>query len=522
MEPVLTADAMREADRLTIETFGLPSFTLMESAGRAAAERMVRYYGPLAGKTVAVLCGKGNNGGDGFVVARVLWAAGARVQVVAIGTPEAMTDDAARNWNLLEKLTEHDHESRLTLHLFESLHQLAGFSPAALYVDALLGTGLESKLRGAVAEIVAWLNRQQTSVVALDVPTGLQSDTGEVLGEAVEAERTFTMAAPKAGLLLGEGPRVAGKVDVLEIGIPGFALHEALGEKGGAWRATDEDVRAWLPRRAHNAYKYSVGLGLVVAGSAGMTGAPTMASLAAARSGAGYVVCACAQSLQPTLSVKLTEVTSIALPETSDGGIDAGGALEALEDRLTKAQALLVGPGLGRHPETQRFIRALLRKTDVPTVIDADGLNALADYTDEIAEQSGGRWVLTPHAGEFKRLAGSDVSLTDRLAVARTYAQRWNSVLVLKGLPSVVGCPDGTVYVNRTGGPALATAGTGDVLAGMCTGLLAQGMAPDQAALAALHLGGAAADRYAAHRAARTLLATDLLAELPDVLRERF
>ena len=529
MEPVLTADAMREADRLTIETFGLPSFTLMESAGRAAAKRIARFYGPLAGKTVAVLCGKGNNGGDGFVVARVLWAAGARVQVITTGVPEAMTEDAARNWNLLEKLKGHDPEDRLALHAFESLHQLSALSPADLYVDAMLGTGLESDVRGEVAEIVGWLNQRRTlrserrlSVVALDVPTGLQSDTGQILGEAVEAERTLTMAAPKVGLLLGEGPRVAGTVDVLEIGIPSFALHEALGEKGGAWRATDGDVRAWLPRRAHDAYKYSVGLALVVAGSAGMTGAPTMASLAAARSGAGYVVCACAESLQPTLSVKLTEVTSIALPETSEGGIDTDGAQEALEERLAKAQALLVGPGLGRHPETQRFIRTLLRKTDVPTVIDADGLNALVGHTDVLAELSGGRWVLTPHAGEFKRLAGSDVDLTDRLAVARTYAQRWNSVLVLKGLPSLVGCPDGTVYINRTGGPALATAGTGDVLAGMCTGLMAQGMPPERAAVAALHLGGAAADRYAKHRAARTLLATDLLAELPDVLCERF
>ena len=522
MEPILTADAMREADRLTIETFGLPSFTLMESGGRAAAEQIARYYGPLDGKTVAIFCGKGNNGGDGFVVARVLWAAGARVQVVATGGPDAMSEDAARNWKLLEKLTGHDSEDRLALYRFQSLHQISSLSPASLHIDALLGTGLESNLRGAVAEIVGWLNRQPTSVVALDVPTGLHSDTGEILGEAVQAERTLTMAAPKAGLLLGEGPRVTGELDVLEIGIPDFALRDALGDKGGAWRAIDADVRAWLPRRAHDAYKYSVGLALVVAGSAGMTGAPTMASLAAARSGAGYVVCACAESLQPTLSVKLTEITSIALPETPDRGIDTEGALEALEERMAKAQAVLVGPGLGRHPETQRFIRALLQRADVPTVIDADSLNALVDHTDEIAEQSGGRWVLTPHAGEFKRLAGPDVDLTDRLAVARTYAERWNSILILKGLPSLVGCPDGTVYVNRTGGPALATAGTGDVLAGMCTGLLAQGMTPEQAAIAALHLGGAAADRYATHRAARTLLATDLLAELPDVLHERF
>ena len=475
LEPVFTAEAMRAADRYTIDTFGLPSFALMESAGRAAAEGIARHYGPMASKTVACFCGKGNNGGDGFVVARRLLAMGARLQVIATGEPEGMSEDAAKNWKLLEKLAAHYDEDRLLLHRYEGLDRLGALPPADLHVDALLGTGLESGLRGDVAEIVGWLNKQPQPTVALDVPTGIHSDTGAVLGDAVRAERTFTMAAPKAGLLLGEGQRRAGEVEVLEIGIPDFALREALDEHGGAWRARDADVRAWLPRRAHDAHKYSVGLALVVSGSPGLTGAPAMASLAAARSGAGYVVCACAESLQPTLSTKLTEVTSVALPETSDGGIDGERALEALEDRLEKAKALLVGPGLGRHPETQRFIRALLRQTSVPAVIDADGLNALAGHEDLLAEHAGGRWVLTPHAGEFKRLAGEDVDLTDRIGVVRRYARRWNSVLVLKGLPSLVGSPDGAVYLNGTGGPALATAGTGDVLAGMCAGLLAQG-----------------------------------------------
>ena len=522
LEPLLTAGAMREADRRTIEAFGIPSFTLMESAGRAAAERIARHYGPMQGRTVACFCGKGNNGGDGFVVARVLLGRGARLRVIATGAPEALSEDAAQNWSLLQKLAEHHSEDRLALHHFEDARRLSTFAPADLHVDALLGTGLSSDLRGDVAEIVGWLNRQGQPAVALDVPTGLHSDTGALLGDAVRAERTYTMAALKPGLLIGDGPEVAGSVEVLEIGIPDVVLHAALDEHGGAWRAGDAAVRAWLPRRAHDAYKYSVGLALVVAGSPGLTGAPTMSALAAARSGAGYVVCACAESLQPTLSTKLTEVTSVALPETSDGGIDPEGALEALAERLEKAQAVLVGPGLGRHPETQRFIRALLRRTSVPVVIDADGLNALAGHTDEMAEHAAGRWVLTPHAGEFKRLAGGDVDLADRLAVVREHARRWRSVLVLKGMPSLVGCPDGTVYVNGTGGPALATAGTGDVLAGMCTGLLAQGMAPERAAVAALHLGGASADRYATRRAARTLLATDLLEELPLVLHERF
>jgi len=521
MQPVLTAEAMREADRFSIEEYGIPGFTLMETAARGAADRIEQAFGPLAGKTVTCFGGKGNNGGDGFVVARVLHARGARVRVLAMSGPEAMSDDAAHNWRLLEQLAEHDSD-RLALARFEDLQQLAAYREADLYVDALLGTGLASALREPLHGLVAWLNEQPSPVVALDVPTGLHSDRGVILGAAVRADLTVTMGALKVGLLINDGPAVAGRVEVVEIGIPRFVIDRVQARPGCAWLPTDAAVEAWLPERPRDAHKYSAGMALVVGGAAGMTGAPVMASVAAARVGAGYVTCACPRSIQPLLAAKMTEVTTLALPETPDGTLNPDGALDTLAPRLEKARALLVGPGQGRHADTQRFIRALLQQTDLPVVVDADALNALADDPDLIARHAAGRWILTPHAGEFRRLAGAEVDLSDRVGVVQEYARRWNCVLILKGLPSVVGTPDGAAFINATGNPALATAGTGDVLAGLCAGLLAQGLPPVPAAVAALHLGGAAADRYAAHHHPRTMIATDLLDQLPLVLKERF
>lgn len=522
LPPVLTADAMREADRVTIEDFGVPSFTLMESAGRGAADCLADAYGPLTERGVMVLCGKGNNGGDGLMVARQLLARGATVHVVLSAAPDALRDDPARNYGLLEQLAG-AHGDRLGLHAFDTtaaLDALARRTRPALFIDALLGTGLTSALREPIDGIVRWLNEQPAPTVALDVPTGLHSDTGAVLGTAVDADRTITMAALKAGLLIGAGPRPTGAIDVVEIGIPDHVIEHTLDAPGCARLTTDAAIAAWLPTRSHDAHKYSAGMALVVGGAPGYTGAPVMSSLAAARAGAGYVACATPAAVQSILAGKMTEVPTIALPD-GDTGLQPDAALHALEAPMDKARALLVGPGLGRAAGTTQFVRDLLRASDHPAVIDADGLNALAEDPAPL-DQTAGRWILTPHAGEFRRLAGDDADLDDPIRTAQTYAQRWNCVLLLKGMPSIVAAPNGTAFVNGTGNPALATAGTGDVLAGLCVSLLAQGLPPTQAALCALHLGGAAADRYAAHTESRTMMALDLLTQLPPVLNERF
>jgi NAD(P)H-hydrate epimerase len=516
--PALTADAMRAADRYTIEDYGLPSFTLMESAGRGCADRIQAAYGPLDGAAVVVLCGKGNNGGDGLVVARRLVAAGARVHVVRTSDPDALRDDPARNLDLLEQLRAEvgDQLTISTLDDLDTLTATADRLGPRLYVDALLGTGLTSALREPIHSLVEWVNERTAPTVAIDVPTGLHSDTGAVLGTAVQADRTVTMAAPKVGMLVGEGPNHAGPIDVVDIGIPSFVLDRVAQEAGCARRTTDAAVRNWWPARSSDAYKYSVGTALVVGGSPRFSGAPALASEAAVRSGAGYVTCACPESVQPTLAAALPTVPTLPLPTTDDGL--APGAADPIVDE--GADALLVGPGLGRRPDTRQLVHRLIEAVDAPLVIDADGLNALADLDADWTEYADGSWILTPHAGEFRRLAG-EVDLTNRVRVVQTYARRWNVVLLLKGQPSIVAGPEGRTYVGSTGTTALATAGTGDVLAGQCVGLLAQGMPPLEAAATALHLGGAAAQRYAATRDPRTLAASDLLAELPVVTRER-
>jgi len=523
--PALTADAMREADRYTIEEYGLPSLTLMEVAGRGCTERIRDAYGPLDGEAVMILCGKGNNGGDGLVVARHLCAAGVRVHVVLTSAPDALSDDAAHNLSLLRQLQGDgragDALSIDTLDPLDALTTTADALHPRLYVDALLGTGLTNDVREPLRGLVSWVNDREAPTVALDVPTGLHSDTGAVLGKSVQADRTVTMAAPKVGLRVGKGPVHAGAVDVVDIGIPPFVLDRVATRSGCVRQTTDAAVRWGWSARRHDAYKYSVGTALVVGGSPPFTGAPVMAAKAAGRSGAGYVNCACPESVQSTLAGALTTVPTHPLP-VSEEGIDPNAGLSALDGALDKADALLVGPGLGRAPQTEQFVRRVVKEVEVPLVVDADGLNALAGHVDAIAEERAAPWILTPHAGEFRRLAGQDVDLTDRVRVAQTYAERWNAVCLLKGAPSIVAGPEGRALIGGITTPALATAGTGDVLAGQCVGLLAQGMPPVEAAATALHVGGAAAERYGATHDSRSMVATDLLDMIPRVAAERF
>jgi len=519
--PLLTAEAMRAADRYTMETYGIPNFALMESAGRAAADVLMEAYGPAGEAALLVLCGKGNNGGDGLVVARQWATAGARVHVVLMHEPDALRDAPARNLDLLRHLRDESPAgNRITITTFADVDTLAAETQSlqpTLAVDALLGTGLTSDVREPMASVVRWLNDHPGPVAALDIPTGLHSDTGQILGDAVRAERTVTMAAQKVGLVLGEGPACTGAVDVVEIGIPPFVIDDAEESHAACARATsDAAAAAWWPRRARDAYKYSAGTVLVVGGAPPFAGAPAMAAQAAARSGAGYVMCAAPAPVRPALAAKLTTVPVHGLPVADDGGLDPDAALDALASLLDTADALLVGPGLGRDASTEQFVRALLQQTALPTVIDADGLNALAADVDALADHANGQWLLTPHAGEFRRLAG-DMDLTLRVRTAQTHAMRWNSTVLLKGQPSLAAGPDGPVYVSAAPSPALATAGTGDVLAGQCAALLAQGVAPPEAAACALHLGGRAAQRYAERRDARTMVATDLIDALPRV-----
>jgi NAD(P)H-hydrate epimerase len=449
-------------------------------------------------------------------VARVLRARGARVRVVTLAAEDDATEDTAANLRALRPLADAD--VGLRVDAYTDIRQVAAAPPPGLVVDALLGTGVTGELREPVRGLCAWMNRQEAPVVALDVPSGLDADTGAAPEGAVRADLTVTMAALKAGLVLGDGPPHAGEVVVAEIGIPAALLHAL----APAARATDAWVAEKLPRRAHDAHKYSAGRALCVVGSRAFPGAAVMATAAAYRAGAGAVVCCAPKSAQPAVNAHNAEVMVAAQAETDEGALSIT-AYDQLVARMEQADAVLVGCGLGKAKETARLVQVLLRRLTGPAVLDADGLNAFAGCAEKLAERPDPKpLVLTPHTGEFRRLAGDDVDLSDRIALVREYAARWDAVLLLKGMPSVVGTPDGRVFVGPPGHPGLATAGTGDVLAGTLVGLLAQGVDAAEAAVCALHLGTAAAEHLGATRAAAALVATDLIGALPSVLRTRF
>lgn len=514
-DPLLSSAAMRSADRRTIGEYGIPGLVLMESAGRAAARALAQRWTVGPGTRVTVACGPGNNGGDGFVVGRVLYACGASVTVVVAGDPERFSVESGVHYRALRRLADDD-PARLTVVSATETPASTGFDRADLVVDALLGIGQTSAPRGAVADLVGRMNAGGRPIVAVDVPTGLDADTGVAFDPCVRAELTVTMGAAKIGMFLADGPSACGDTVSVEIGIPAaVAAGEAV-----AWRTTDAAVRALLravPRRDH---KYASGPALVVGGSLRYTGAPVLAARAAARAGAGYVLCAAPERAGDRIAPALPDVPFVGLPHTEDGYVDGRAAADAVLERADRVRALLVGPGLGRGPTVTAFVRSLLERWRGPAVVDADALNAIDGAF--AARHADGRWVLTPHAAEFERLGGSTGTAVPPTLRAAAAADAWRSVVVLKGYPTVAAPPGSAPYVGATGNPALATAGTGDVLAGLSVGMLARTLAPAEAAAVAVHLGGAAADRYASRCGRASMTATDLLAELGPVLHERF
>ncbi len=501
----------------------------METAGRGAARVLRRLWADRiergAGR-VQVLCGPGGNGGDGYVLARALAETGVDVDVVA-ALPPARADTRAMS-AALDALAP-SLPGRIRRIDFESLTQLAALATPDVRVDALVGTGARVPIGGAMGEVVAWLAAQaaevrpRVPVLALDVPSGLDADTGAAPGAVVLADATATFAAETPGLRLGKGPEAAGRIVVVPVGVPRGVIEAMIDAHGGARASTAAWCAAALPRRAPGANKFTAGHVVVVAGSPAYVGAPVLAASAAACVGAGYVRLATDARVADRLADRMPEIPVTPLSLELDG-LDADALLDALAPDIRRADALVIGPGMGRAPGTQAAIRALLLATgDTPTVVDADALAALDDAW--LRTHGRASWVLTPHAGELARLVGEShvgeggIDLADRLAVARTWAARWGVVLVVKGLPSVVAVPSGAVFVGGAHSVALATAGTGDVLAGMTGSFAAQGLPPAAAALLALHTGGAAAQMYARRRATATLRASDLVRIAPRILR---
>jgi ADP-dependent NAD(P)H-hydrate dehydratase / NAD(P)H-hydrate epimerase len=507
---VLTAAQMREVDRRTSE-LGIPGIVLMENAGHRVVEFLECRFTPLQAQRIVVFCGKGNNGGDGLVVARQLHTRirpGA-LHVVMAGDPAEMRGDAAENFKMLQAVgcavTE-----EITVEM----------QTASLVVDALLGTGIHGAASGRSAELIRAINDgfPLADVVAVDLPSGLDSDSGLVAGDAVRADYTVTFTAPKLCQVLAPACEYAGELHVAQIGSPA-ELYE---KDASVWRALSEpSIFAHLFRpRVAESNKGLYGHVLVIAGGRGKTGAAAMAGLAVLRAGAGLVTVASAASAIDTIATHAPEIMTEPLAETDGGGISLRSLEEGAVARLLEGKNVAaLGPGMGRDAETVEFVRRSVAELRVPMVVDADALNALAGH----AVRSAFPRILTPHPGEMARLTGKTVKevQADRIGCARSFATGHRVFLALKGNRTVIAAPDGRVWINPTGSPAMSTGGTGDVLTGMISGLIAQ--FPDQleaALLAAVWLHGRAGELGAAKLGEKSLIATDLLTFLPEAMRE--
>lgn len=495
---VLDTARMREADRRTIDEIGIPSIVLMENAGRAVAGAIeARFAAPARGR-LAVLCGRGSNGGDGLVAARVLAERGAAVAVVLLGRGEDVRGDARTNLDVAR---------RLGLPVAEAPDEAAWeacrpeVAAADLVVDALVGTGLRAPLEGLPAAVVADVNAAGRPVVAVDLPSGLSADTGACIGASVEARVTVTLGAPKIPLVVSPAADRAGEMVVADIGIPARVVDELAGPR--VELLTRDALRAHLPARARDAHKGDCGRIVVVAGSPGKTGAARLAGTGALRSGAGLVTVATPASCVGPIAA-VPEYMTAALPETGDGTVRS----TAVEVVLgLGADVVAVGAGLGVGPEPRALVRALVERVPTPLVLDADALTVLAGDLGVLALRRDRVTVATPHPGEMARLAGTTVGAVqaDRLDAARRFATEHGVHVVLKGARTVIAAPSGGVRINASGNPGMATGGTGDVLTGVVAAWLAQIEDAEAATSLAVHLHGLAGD-LAAQRIGETAL----------------
>lgn len=516
---VLTNDQMQNVDRETIDRI-CPGLELMERAGRGCAEVILHEFGAEPQKAV-IFCGAGNNGGDGLVIARYLAQSGWRCSVHLQKPPENFSPDAAKNYQRLRELmdtnaavVELDATRPDWMHLATT-----DLADADLVVDAILGTGVSGAPRDKVLEMIMLVNEANQPVVAVDMPSGVDGSTGETPGEAVMAETTLTIGAPKLGSLFHPGKWHCGEVSVIDIG-----FDDAVIEKHAAgYRLLDRGEAAMrLPYRAPDLHKFDAGALVIVAGSAEFRGAALLAGEAALRSGCGMVYLAVPDVIRDAIDVTLREVITVGLPSTPEGTV-APGALETLKPYLERADALAVGPGMGRVDATVEFIRGLVTTAQVPVVVDADGINAFAGHADLLAGVEVPA-VITPHSGELGRLVEGEVhglhAPVERMEQTREVAGRLGLTLLHKGAPTVIADPDGDVWINTTGSSALATGGTGDVLTGIIAGLVAQGAEPADAACVGAWMHGRAGELASKDMGKRGVVAGDLLWSMGGAITE--
>jgi ADP-dependent NAD(P)H-hydrate dehydratase / NAD(P)H-hydrate epimerase len=510
---ILNAAQMREADRCTIDDVGISSLVLMENAGRQVVAAIEAAYESQLDERIGILCGKGNNGGDGFVVARTLIQRGVDATVFVIGTVADVRGDARINLDILGRLgvtvVEVADEQTWELHFSE-------MSQCSLLVDAMFGTGLTSALTGMMETVVADINASGLPVVSIDLPSGMSADTPHLVGDCIEASMTVTLAAPKLPLVLAPGEPYAGDVVIADIGIPPEVLEGLDGPRIDL--LTPEYVRGLIEPRAAESHKGDFGRVTIVAGSRGKSGAAHLAAVGALRSGAGLVTVATPAACQAIVASMTPEVMTEALAESNDGMVvDA-----ALETVLAlQHDVIACGPGLGRGPAVAEFVRGLLERAAVPLVLDADALTVLADDPTALEGRDERVVIITPHPGEMARLIGVPVDevQANRIQVATDFAVTSRVYVVLKGHRTIIATPEGRVFINPTGNAGMATGGTGDVLTGMIAAWLAQLLDAEAACQLAVFLHGAAGDLAAHSHGANAMIATDVVMCLAPALK---
>jgi NAD(P)H-hydrate epimerase len=506
MQTVVKAKEMADMDRFTIKEHGIPGMVLMENAGRGTVDiALSMLNGP--NKRIFVFCGPGNNGGDGYVIARYLLNAGHKVRIYILTKREKIKGDALSNLTILEHL-EPDIE------YIEKCPEID--SKPDLVVDAMLGTGVKDALRGVFADMATEINSWHVPVLSVDIPTGVDADTGKVDGPCVKATHTATMALKKRGLILFPGRNFAGQVNVIDIGML-FMVERVKSSR--VFITEEQDIINTLPARSPDAHKNKCGTVGVLAGSLGLTGAATLTSEGVLRAGAGLCYLCAPKSINHIYEIKNTEVITWPFDDADTGYLHAI-HFEEIFARLDNLDVLAMGPGLGQHGETGRLLTDLLKSLEKPVVMDADGLNLFSENIDPLVNYRGDM-VLTPHPGELARLTGissKDIVL-NKIDVARKYAKEWNKVLVIKGGPTVIGTPDGTVYINSTGNAGMATGGSGDVLTGVIAGLIAQGLNVVHAAMAGVYVHGLAGDMAKDKVGLRGMIAGDMLSYIPQAIK---
>jgi len=510
MHLLVTADEMRAMDREAISSYRIPGIVLMENAGRACVDFLRHEFPILSNLSVAVVCGKGNNGGDGFVIGRHLANLDVRVDVLLLASPRVIQGDAKTNLSILVKIAKKSKKVKIK--------QIRTIFPSSksydIIIDAMFGTGFSGNLQGLHLKAVQWMNNSEKKILAIDIASGVNATTGAVGNAAVMANVTVTMGARKIGQCVGEGRVRTGSLVVADIGIP-----TAVKTTARCKLVDGKDVVESLPPISLRAHKYTRGKLLIIGGSRKYTGAPAMAAEAAMRTGAGATILAIPEGIREVLARKLTEVMLISCSETSNGTIHRD-AIPGLLDKSQWADAVALGPGLSRDDETLALVRELLVQIDRPVLVDADALRALKGHHHLLKHRKAAT-ILTPHYGEFSDLTGVSIEETesDPVSNARRYAKSLKSVLVLKGAPTIIGASTGEVYVNSTGNPGMATIGSGDVLTGIVGSLLAQGIEPAQAAIAGVFLHGLAGDIAAKEHGTRSLMALDIAAALPSAMK---